>query len=224
MSGATPYETFCALGIPPFTTYDEWSEAPLQLRLRAMPHAFPAAAFAGEAFRYGAFLGWRWEDAISPRFVAVASAMAPEALAATGLLATDHQCGGHSCWAVFYVARPVAISKTMQPDVAALCQDYCHAHGGWFMSKPSEAVREFFHEEVAHYRARWAAAGISTNAALGPDGKALMEGVYPLDASPENLSRFLADADAELRALGPLAADPVLRSQLILVTLADNSD
>lgn len=68
MPEATPFEAFRSLGIPDFTTYDEWSEAPLRLRLRAMPHVFFSTAFTSEPeFRYGTFLGWRWEDAASAR-------------------------------------------------------------------------------------------------------------------------------------------------------------
>lgn len=109
--------------------------------------------------------------------------------------------------------------------VDSICEQFCYALNGWFVRKPfDEHPYPAFDEAVARYRARWTAAGIATDASMGVAGKEVMQGVYPVDASPENLSRFLADSDGALDALGPLAADPFLRSRMILVTLADNSD
>lgn len=210
--------------IPRFTTDDEWTDETRRLRERAMPHAFTASQPNAEA-RFGAFLGWHWHAVDACRIGYQASQLGAETLARMDLLNIEHQSGGHACRDFSFLGRPVAIHEAYVQVAAGLCRHYWHAWGGGFYFQPrNPEARNAMREEVARYRASLRDVGLSASFALGIDDNMLQVSVYPLDGTNANLARLLADPDRDLRALGPLAANPELRELLCVVILADNSD
>lgn len=176
---------------------------------------------------YGAYLGWKNSPVILDRLVELANGDG-SVIAEAGLFDIENQVAGHNCSGAYYVARPVTLAPDKVSWAASLCGDYYHHWGGWFAYFRSEKDNiEFsndFAAEVAAYRQRLAGIGLTARRALGPGDAGLCEAVYPIDASDDNLALLLADAPSELRGMGRFAQDPLLRDQMVLVLLADNSD
>jgi hypothetical protein len=161
--------------------------------------------------RFGALLGWAesmdW-------WVGLANRLFLPSLGHLGLIDLEHQAGGHSCQPWFCMAAPVGLKDAAVPFVGELCRYYFHAHGGWMVPRYVNVDQE--------YRDRINSFGLTANCLT--DRRDLMESVYPMDATDQNLVALLSEPSASLATLAPLLLDANARSQLRMYIIADNSD
>lgn len=187
---------------------------------RAFPYR--AAAMYNEqpqSVRFGAFLSWPsvYEGPILPAVNARLEVISDEERRLLRLVWIDHQSAGHGCFSNGFIVRPVQIASRLQPFAAQVCGEFYHADGGWF----EPGVQP---ETTLRYERLVASHGLDLYDHGFPNRVAPHEAVYPLAASEQNIESFIRSHDIVLGELAPLLNDPVLRSELLILLLAENSD
>lgn len=172
-----------------------------------------AADYDGNPYevRFGALLGWAesmdW-------WVSLAQRTSLPSLPHLGLIDFEHQAGGHSCNPWFCVTAPVRLREPAVSFVGDPCSYYFHSHGGWMVPRYVNVDQEYWD--------RLKRSGLTANCLI--HRRDLMESVYPMDATDQNLATLLLEPSACLAKLAPLVSDATARNQLRIYVIADNSD
>jgi hypothetical protein len=205
----TPSERFERLGL---TSWD--TEQVGELRSKALPHAI-TADYDGTpvVICFGAFIGWPQCDAD------VGSMLRRPEIARAHILNISHQAAGTECLGAYFFAAPVRMKDRFVEPFAEICR--AHYHAETQVTEPESPEREI---ELQIYRARLAEIGLTAETAFSLDSRGLIESVYPMDATPENIATFLAEPSELLTALAPLLTDQRFRERMRIYVLCDNSD
>lgn len=195
--------------------FDTTDEAP---RVTMMPHTF-ATERSPPPHRFGVFLGWEWGAMASNGFYDAARNLSPEQWHEANVFRFDHQGGGHACVSLYCIARPVRITSGFERFSERLCADYNLA-GHWLGPDGSAG----YFQEVARYRERLSDSAYATENAFSDGQPGLIEAMYALDATPNNLRRILAEPARDLRALAPLLEYPALARTMLVLVVADSID
>jgi hypothetical protein len=103
------------------------------------------------------------------------------------------------------------------PFATELCAHFYHAGGGWFEAGESQGL-------IARFESKIRAAELAPYDHSLPGRETPVESIYPVAATSGNIAKLVADHDAVLRQLAPLLAHPILRDELLILLLAENSD
>ncbi|WP_395331965.1 hypothetical protein WBP06_03705 [Novosphingobium sp. BL-8H] len=160
----------------------------------------------------GLFIGWEeeihwWRRALD--------GLPPEAIKRARIQVAHHQNSGTACRPFAGQLSPVAIAEDMMSPVIDLCRHYYQSNAGAF-TYPYEKYPEISKD----YRDRVEGIGLTADHLLGE----IREGVYPLDATEENVCKLLADPGEAVRMTEIINNFPGAKERLRLFVLADNSD
>ena len=170
--------------------------------------------------RFGTFLALRG-DALNA--IIDALRLRGEAAETIDLFWLHHQAGGHATRQRNFLATPIEITPGYEEFVSELCSDYYYAARGHFYP-----YSDRYQETIEQYYARLEAAGLDTPQTYKwPSPEAtepeLMEGIYPIIATPSNLGKLVQDAPRMIATLDGLLPG-VLSDGLMIYILAENSD
>jgi hypothetical protein len=131
------------------------------------------------------------------------------------LVIVEHQSGGHACDRDAFLARPLVLSDSGVTLLAELTAPYYHKGSGHFHSCTDRDIEE--------YRQSLRAAQLTADKVFAADYR-LIEGVYPLDPTPENLAILTGDHSIPSEVIKRIMSADDARKHLVIIVLADNSD
>jgi hypothetical protein len=218
-----PYQQFKRLELPLFDTIDlRGTPEHNPSRASLMPHCFTTARSPSPQ-QFGVFLGWGWGMIAQNGFVDAAMGLSTAQKSTANLFEIDHQGGGHNCYPIACVGRPIEITSEFEGFAAGLCADY-NLSGHWLMPSTHPEKRPHYKKHVRIYRARLAESGYMTITAFAEGQLGLIEAMYPFDATWNNLTIIARNPERELRALAPLLAHQALAKSMLILVVADSLD
>jgi hypothetical protein len=196
-------------GLREWWTWDDW---PINRNDHLPFVAFEENGVGSEEVRFGGFLGW--DGYYPPRGIEAPELPPGDELLRRGFLIAEHQTSGHGCgpW------TGLVVGVRIRPSVVPLLTDLCRHY--FFSQKhcvPKSGIQD--------YQAWLQHAGLTADH-LDHAEWGFSEGVYPLDATPENIASFAEHPCEVCRTVEFIATlgGQSARDYLRLFVLADNSD